>query len=57
MSMLNSVRSYTNEVVNPLLADQLQTQHDFISATVPAFSARNVFQRFQNNNTYQHFVV
>ncbi len=55
MSMLNSVRSYTNEEVNPLLAADLQTQHDFISASVPAFSAREVFSRFRSANQYQHF--
>ncbi len=55
MSMLNSVRSYTNEEVNPLLAADLQTQHDFISASVPAFSAREVFKRFRSANQYQHF--
>ena len=55
MSMLNSVRSYTNEEVNPLLATDLQTQHDFISASVPAFSAREVFSRFRSATQYQHF--
>lgn len=56
MSMLNSVRSYTNEEVNPLLQDDLKTQHDFIPASVPAFSARNVFERFRSNSDYQHFM-
>ncbi len=55
MSMLNSVRSYTNEEVNPLLAADLQTEHDFISASVPAFSAREVFSRFRSASQYQHF--
>ncbi len=56
MSMLNSVRSYTNEEVNPLLAADLQTEHDFISPSVPAFSARQVFERFRNNSGYQNFM-
>ncbi len=55
MTMLNAVRSYTNEEVNPLLAADLQTEHDFISASVPAFSAREVFTRFRSATQYQHF--
>ncbi len=57
ITMLNSVRTYTNTEVNPLLAPELQTQPKFIPQTVPAFSAREVFENFRKtNDDYQHFL-
>src|SRR5512133_609226 len=40
---LNAVRSYTSNQVNPLLTPLMQSQGKFIPETVPAYSARSVF--------------
>ncbi|MBI1258236.1 MAG: DUF3365 domain-containing protein [Chloroflexi bacterium] len=57
MEMLNSVRKYTNTEVNPLLAPALQTQDAFIPQSVPAFSAREVFENFRSiSSQYAHFL-
>lgn len=56
MTMLSSVRSYTSDHINPLLADDLGTSAEFISETVPAFSARTVFERFRNQAEFSDFL-
>ena len=56
IAMLNSVRTYTNTEVNPLLAPQNQQGSQFIAQSVPAFSAREVFENFRKNELYQHFL-
>jgi protein-histidine pros-kinase len=43
-----SVRKYTSDEIQPLLADQSVIQ--FLPQTIPAFSARNVFQNFRNSH-------
>lgn len=53
---MNSVRDYTSNHINPLLADDLKEQATFISETVPAFSAREVFERFRQDKDYQDFL-
>ncbi|MEP7293659.1 MAG: DUF3365 domain-containing protein [Chloroflexota bacterium] len=57
MEMLNSVRTYTSEHVNPLLQDDLQNEVEFISESVPAFSARQSFEnlRERGNGAYSQF--
>lgn len=52
---MNAVRGYTTNNVRPLLADDLVNSPEFISETVPAFSARTVFENFRrqlNFSTY-----
>jgi hypothetical protein len=56
VGMLNAVRSYTSNEVRPLLAPALETQDEFIPQTVPAFSAREVFENFRSANEYIHFL-
>ncbi len=56
VGMLNAVRNYTSTEVRPLLAPDLETQADFIPQTVPAFSAREVFENFRSANEYIHFL-
>jgi HAMP domain-containing protein len=56
LETMNSVRSYTSGHVRPLLADDLQTQPDFISETVPAFSARTVFETVRTDEAYENFL-
>ncbi|MCB0165336.1 MAG: DUF3365 domain-containing protein [Anaerolineae bacterium] len=53
---MNSVRDYTSIHINPLLADDLKEQPTFIAETVPAFSAREVFEQFRQDKDYQDFL-
>ncbi len=52
---MNAVRSYTSEHVAPLLQDELKTSSTFISQTVPAYSARQVFENFRSQPDYRNF--
>ncbi len=56
IQMMNSVRNYTSAHVNPLLAPQLETQPKFIPESVPAFSAREVFENLRKNQEYANFL-
>ena len=47
LETMNSVRTYTSQQVNPLLQDELATEELFVSQSVPAFSARQVFENFR----------
>jgi HAMP domain-containing protein len=49
------VRTYTSEHVNPLLQEELQTEEQFISASVPAFSARQAFENLRSRAEYSQF--
>ncbi|HEY9602037.1 MAG TPA: DUF3365 domain-containing protein [Allocoleopsis sp.] len=55
MEMMNSVRDYTSQNVNPLLAARLETEPKFIPETVPDFSATEVFKILNNNPAYKDF--
>ena len=52
---MNAVRRYTTAHINPLLADELVTQPEFISETVPVYSAREVFENLRQNELYSDF--
>jgi PAS domain S-box-containing protein len=52
---MNSVRTYTSEQIQPLLADRLKTDEKFISETVPAYSAQKVFENFRKQPDYQNY--
>ncbi len=52
---MNSVRQYTSTQVNPELASRLETEKFFIPQTVPAYSAREVFENFRSNEEYSQF--
>jgi hypothetical protein len=56
IAMLNSVRTYTNTEVNPLLAPSNAIGNEFIAQSVPAFSAREVFENFRKNEMYANFL-
>lgn len=47
---MSSVRNYTSNNVAPLLADEMEQQTRFVAETVPAFSAREVFEHFRQRN-------
>lgn len=53
METMNSVRDYTSDRVKPELIDQLDTQ--FLPETVPAYSAREVFENLRKNSAYNEF--
>ena len=52
---MNSVRSYTSNQVKPELASRLATEANFIPETVPAYSAREVFEGLRKQPEYQNF--
>ncbi len=52
---MNSVRSYTSSEIQPELEDRLQRQANFIPQTVPAYSARQVFEDLRKQPEYKNF--
>jgi len=53
METMSSVRKYTSTQVNPELADKLATE--FLPQTVPAYSAREVFEILRKTKDYREF--
>lgn len=53
---MNAVRGYTSNLVKPLLADDLANSAQFIPETVPAFSARTVFETFRSQPEFESFL-
>ncbi len=53
---MNSVRNYTSNNIQPLLSERLLTETKFIPETVPAYSAREVFENFRQRLEYQSFL-
>ena len=53
---MNSVRNYTSTQVKPELASRLATEAYFIPETVPAYSAREVFESLRQQPEYQNFL-
>lgn len=53
METMNSVRDYTSSQVNPELINQMETQ--FLPETVPAYSAREVFESLRKNSDYDDY--
>lgn len=53
---MNAVRGYTSTHVKPLLADQLAASPSFISETVPAYSARTVFENFRSQVDFETYL-
>ena len=52
---MNSVRNYTSSQVKPELASRLATEAYFLPETVPAYSAREVFEGLRKQSEYQNF--
>lgn len=52
---MNAVRGYTTSHINPLVAERLLTELTFIPQSVPAYSARTVFERLRQNELYGDF--
>ncbi|MGD1922231.1 MAG: DUF3365 domain-containing protein [Pleurocapsa sp.] len=53
---MNSVRDYTSSQVKPELASRLATEAYFIPETVPAYSAREVFEGLRKQPEYENFL-
>ncbi len=53
--VVNSVRNYTQDGVNPLLAPRLETEPAFIPEAIPTFSVREVFENFRQSEEYKNF--
>ena len=53
METMNSVREYTSSQVKPELVDRLEAE--FLPETVPAYSAREVFETFRTSQDYGDF--
>ncbi len=56
METINGVRNYTQDRVNPLLKERLETESKFTPEAIPTFSAREVFEYFRKNPGYQSFI-
>lgn len=56
LETMNSVRNYTTKEVNPELAARLETESQFLRQTVPAYSARQVFENLRaSSKEYNNF--
>jgi HAMP domain-containing protein len=55
MATMNSIRNYTSTQINPELSARLETEEIFLPQTVPAYSAREVFEHFRSEAEYNQF--
>lgn len=51
---VNAVRGYTTDSIQPELSDRLILEEQFIPETVPAYSAREVFERLKEDTRYRN---
>ncbi len=55
LETMSSVRDYTADQINPELAPRLEKEDWFIPQTVPAYSAREVFEKLRKREQYSNF--
>ena len=55
MEMNNSIRTYTNDQVQPLLLPKLETQENFIPEAIPTYSVRETFEYFRRSPEFADF--
>jgi len=55
LQTMASVRSYTNDHIDPLLPNRTGAQGQFVPETVPAFSAREVFEHIRQDKKYEGY--
>ena len=55
METMDSVRNYTSTQVNPELSERLESEQVFLPQTVPAYSAREVFEHLRTEEKYSQF--
>lgn len=55
LETMSSVRDYTADQINPELAPRLEKEDWFLPQTVPAYSAREVFEKLRKREQYSNF--
>ena len=55
MAMNNSIRTYTNDRVQPLLLPKLLTQEEFIPEAIPTYAVRETFEYFRKSPDFANF--
>ncbi len=55
MAMNNSIRTYTNDRVQPLLLPKLETQENFIPEAIPTYAVRETFEFFRKSPDFASF--
>lgn len=55
LETMSSVRDYTDAQINPELAPRLEKEDWFLPQTVPAYSAREVFEKLRKREQYSNF--
>ena len=56
MAMNNSIRTYTNDRVQPLLLPKLDTQEEFIPDAIPTYAVRETFEYFRNSPEFSSYL-
>ena len=56
METMNAVRNYTQDRVNPLLQEKIETKSEFTPEAIPTYSAREVFEYFRKNPNYAQYL-
>ena len=52
---MNSIRNYTSTQIYPELSSRLETEEVFLPQTIPAYSAREVFEHLRSDEEYGQF--
>jgi HAMP domain-containing protein len=52
---MNSIRTFTNTQVSPLLMPLVETQAAFIPEAIPSYTVREVFENLRKNEEYKDF--
>lgn len=55
MGLMNSVRTYTNNEINPLVAPRVETAPKFIPQSIPSYSVRQVFEILRKDSDYKDY--
>ena len=55
IQMVNAVRDYTQNRINPLLEPRLDTNPTFMPEVVPTFSSKEVFENFRKKPEFKNF--
>ncbi|MBW4642472.1 MAG: DUF3365 domain-containing protein [Goleter apudmare HA4340-LM2] len=53
---MNSIRTYTQNRINPLLSERLETEAAFIAEAIPSYSATEVFENLRKNDEYKNLL-
>ncbi|HAJ63732.1 MAG TPA: histidine kinase, partial [Cyanobacteria bacterium UBA8543] len=56
MEVMNSVRNYTNDEVNPILKGRIKKSNELILQAIPSYSVSKVFENLRKNSKYQNYL-